>query len=558
MIGFIFRKGIFRPNYVLVVLLFLSSLGVFANEKDSILIRLNKVLDNKEYYVINKEQNIRNLKQMFVIGSLSPRQEYDINLKLYEEYLKYQSDSAVSYVLKNLEIARLLRQDELKYESEIRLAGLYSTKGMYIESKSLLDNVDKSALPPRLLPAYYATCNEFYSHYGQSNDNSVYYRKSGEYRDSLLLVLDPQSLRYRMEELTRRLYMNEDVEKPLLDLLDQTGDEDKERAVIAFLLGHLYQLRGNMELREKYYAVSAITDIVNCIKDNASLNGLAMTYYLKGDVDKAYRFFQAAIDDAVFCNVRYRASEASVFYPVINENYHRKEQIQKSRLQIFLLIISFLSLFLIAGMSYIYIQIRRLSQIRRELYNTNLKLGDLNHNLLRTNDQLNESNRIKEEYIAHFFDLCSTYIDKLENYRKTLNKHASHKHWDELMRLLRSTTLVETELEELYKKFDVIFLTLYPSFVDEFNALQVKEGQISLKPGELLNTELRIFALIRLGITDSVKIAGFLRYSISTIYNYRVKARNNAVVSRERFEEMVMKRACKTCTQAHEHDASSI
>lgn len=534
----IFRKIMI---YIFVLLFFLNSSGVFAGEKDSILIRLDKVLDNKEYYVINKEQNIRNLKQMFVISSLSPRQEYDINLKLYEEYLKYQSDSAVSYVLKNLEIARLLGQDELKYECEIRLAGLYSTKGMYIESKSLLDNVDKSVLPQRLLYAYYETCNEFFSHYGQSNDNSVYYRKSGQYRDSLLLTLDPQSLHYRIEEITRRLYINEDVEEPLSDLLEQTTDEDKERAVIAFLLAYMYQLRGNIELQEKYYAVSAITDIVNCIKDNASLNGLAITYYLEGDVDKAYRFFQAAIDDAVFCNVRYRSSEASVFYPVINENYHRKEQIQKSRLQSFSLIISFLSLILIAGMIYIYIQIRRLSQVRKQLYSINLKLRDLNNDLLQANNQLNESNHIKEEYIAHFFDLCSTYIDKLENYRKTLHKHASNKHWDELMNLLRSTTLVETELEELYKKFDMIFLTLYPSFVDKFNALQAKEGQISLKPGELLNTELRIFALIRLGITDSVKIAGFLRYSISTIYNYRVKARNNAVISREQFEETVMK-----------------
>jgi hypothetical protein len=499
------------------------------------------VLDNKEYYVINKEQNIRNLKQLFDIGSLSLKQEYGINLKLYEEYLKYRSDSAVSYMLKNLEIARLLRKDELKYECEIRLAGLYSTKGMYIESKSLLDSVDKNALPEWLLCIYYETCNEFFSHYGQSNDNSEYYRRSEQYRDSVLLTLDPQSLRYRIEEITRRLYLNEDIEKPLLDLLDQTTDEDKERAIIAFLLAYMYQIRGDTKLQEKYYAISAITDIVNCIKDNASLNGLAMTYYMEGDVDKAYRFFQAAIDDAVFCNVRYRASEASVFYPVINDNYHRKEQIQKNRLQSFLVIISVLSLILIAGMIYVYVQIRRLSQVRKELYNVNIKLRDLNNDLLQANNQLNESNHIKEEYIAHFFDLCSTYIDKLESYRKTLHKYASNKHWEELMNQLRSTTLVETELEDLYKKFDVIFLTLYPSFVDKFNALQTKEGQISLKPGELLNTELRIFALIRLGITDSMKIAGFLRYSISTIYNYRVKARNNAAISREQFEETVMK-----------------
>jgi len=528
-------------NAWLIILVLLSSVSAWANEKDSVFIRLNQVLDNKEYYVINKEQNIRNLKQMFDISSLSPKQKYDINLKLYEEYLKYQLDSAVTYVLKNLELARVLGQDELIYESEIQLAGLYSTKGMFIESKELLDCIDKKALPRRMLLDYYGAYHSFFNHYRQSNDNPVYYGKIEEYRDSLFQVLDPQSLRYRMEVTIRSVFTGEDVEEPLLELLEQTTDKDRERALIAFLLAYMYQLQGKTELQKKYYAISAITDIVNCIKDNSSLKGLAMTYYAMGDVDRAYKFFQAAIDDAVFCNVRYRASEALVFYPIINEKYHKKEQVQKNRLQVFLLIISVLLLFLIAGMTYIYIQMKRLSLIRKELYHTNLKLSELNNDLLQTNDQLKESNHIKEEYIGHFFDLCSTYIDKMENFRKTLNKQATNNQWNEVQKLLRSTNLIETELEELYKKFDAIFLTLYPSFVDEFNALQVKDKQIALKPGELLNTELRIFALIRLGITDSVKIAGFLRYSISTIYNYRVKARNNAVVSREQFEDRVMK-----------------
>ena len=265
-----------------------------------------------------------------------------------------------------------------------------------------------------------------------------------------------------------------------------------------------------------------------------------MIYYESGDIDKAYKFMQSAIDDAIFCNARYRAVEISSSYPIINASYRAKEKNQKDNLQVSLSIISVLSLFLVAGIIYIYSQMKRLSFIREELSDMNQKLSELNRDLLVVNNRLKESNRIKEEYIAHFFDLCSTYVNKLENYRKTLNKHASGKHWDEVFGILQSTTLIETELEELYKNFDAIFVSLYPSFVEEFNSLQTKEEQIILKPGELLNTELRIFALIRLGITDSVKIAGFLRYSISTIYNYRVKARNGAAVSRDIFEDKVM------------------
>jgi cell division protein FtsB len=333
----------------------------------------------------------------------------------------------------------------------------------------------------------------------------------------------------------------------LLSLWDETTDEDVERGIIAYFLGYMYKNRNNIELCEKYFILSALSDEEHCNKDNASLQALALMYYEMGNIDKAYKFMQSAIDDAVFCNVRYRTVEISSSYPIINAAYQAKEKKQKANLQKSLLAISILLVFLAAGILYIYRQMKRLSFIRKELYHTNRKLSDLNNDLTTANDQLKESNLIKEEYIAHFFDLCSTYIDKLENYRKTLSKHASNNHIDELFKMLRSTALIENELEELYKKFDIIFLSLYPSFVDEFNALQSKEEPVSLKPGELLNTELRIFALIRLGITDSVKIAGFLRYSISTIYNYRVKARNNAIVARDEFEERVMK--IGNCTQ---------
>ena len=154
---------------------------------------------------------------------------------------------------------------------------------------------------------------------------------------------------------------------------------------------------------------------------------------------------------------------------------------------------------------------------------------------------MEEANHVKEEYIARFFDQCSEYIEKLENYRKSLNAKAKNNQLDDLFKMIKSTTLVETELEELYQNFDSIFLNIYPSFIQEFNALLLPEEQIVPKAGELLNTELRIFALIRLGITDSIKIANFLRYSLRTVYNYRTKVRNKAAGSREEFEEIVKK-----------------
>ena len=165
----------------------------------------------------------------------------------------------------------------------------------------------------------------------------------------------------------------------------------------------------------------------------------------------------------------------------------------------------------------------------------------INDELHEKNTQLTDSNIIKEQYIARFFDLCSMYIDKLEDYRKSLNKLAQNRQIDELYKQLKSTSMMENELDELYKNFDAIFLNLYPTFVADFNALLVEDERIVLKSEDLLNKELRIYALLRLGITDSVKIASFLRCSLSTVYNYRTKARNKAAISREDFEKMVMR-----------------
>jgi hypothetical protein len=528
---------------ILFIFILVNTISIFAKAKDSIIVRLDEAMAKKELYVQEKEQRILSLKQLLSFQDLSAKQLYDINQKLYKEYRKFKIDSAVYYVLKNREIALKSENKTPRYETDLQLAWLYSTKGMYIEAKDILDKIDKEDLPTELISEYYWTFSAFYSHYALSNNEALYYHRSELYRDSLLAVLDPQSLTYQIEYATKVLYdLKEEEAKKLFEaLLDKTTDDDPDRAVIAYFLGYTYKEQKNIELQKKYFSISAISDITNCIKDNASFQNLALTYYELGNIDKAYQFIQSAIEDAIFCNVRYRTIESSEFYPIINSTYQEKERIQKDKLQTYLILISILSLALISGLVYIYKQMKRLSVIRKQLYRTNQELVKLNQDLLDSNNSLEEANHVKEEYIARFFDQCSEYIDKLENYRKSLNVKAKNNQLDELFKMIKSNTIIETELEELYQNFDSIFLNIYPSFVEEFNALLLPEEQILPKQGELLNTELRIFALIRLGITDSVKIANFLRYSLRTVYNYRTKVRNKAAGSRDEFEEIVKK-----------------
>ncbi|MDO5608601.1 MAG: DUF6377 domain-containing protein [Capnocytophaga sp.] len=511
---------------------------------DSVAKRLSQMMQKRAFFAKEKEKQIQSLKKMLEISGISAVEIYHINQKLAEEYRKYRVDTSVYYLLKNKKIAAQLADEKRIDETDIQLSKLYAVEGMYVESRKLLDSVEgRRRLHPDLLGEYYEANHAFFSHYGQSTSNLGYFRKSALYRDSLLMVIPAGSMKYKIETAFKNFYQSNDklAEKQLLKLLENTTDKNEERAVIAYLLGEIYKQRKQFHQQQMYYSISAITDIKNAIKDNASLQSLALTYYESGDINKAYQFIDAAIDDAIFCNVRYRTEEGSSFFTIINAAYREKEQKQKKQLQIYLYLISFLSVVLFVLLFFLYKQIKRLTQVRQELHQTNIQLHTLNEKLHSANHNLQESNLIKEEYIAHFFNLCSAYIEKIENYRKLLYKKAANNQFQEVVRLLKSNTAIESELEELYKNFDTIFLKIYPTFVEEFNTLLQPEQHICPKKGELLNTELRIFALIRLGITDSTKIADFLRYSLRTVYNYRTKVRNKAAGNRDDFEELVKK-----------------
>ncbi|MWB92792.1 hypothetical protein GON26_00285 [Flavobacterium sp. GA093] len=537
-------------NYLLFLFFVLLHLPANASDSTAVIIaKLNHALSNKQRYVDLKEERILNFKKI-KSADFSKEQEYNYNKTLYTEYQKFNSDSAILYVKKNLKLADEIQKKELKDLAQLQLANLYSSSGKYRESEAILKSINKKLLSPSLLSNYYIVYREFFEHYNANSVNIKYIEQIGKYRDSLLGVLNPASLDYKINQIQKNIFDRKRAlaEKELTVLLQKTKETDPQFAMITYLFASIYDAKHQLELRKRYYALSATADLKNANKDNASLQELAMIFYENGDVDMAYKLTQSAIEDALYCNVQFRTLLMSEVYSIINTVYLEREAEQKTKLQLFLLCISLLSIFLIVAVIYVYKQMKKVSKIRGELFETSQKLAELNKDISETNNQLqernaqlSESNHVKEEYIAHFFHLCSTYINKLENYRIILNKKATAKQFDEIYKMLKSTTLVDNELEELYKNFDIIFLNLYPTFVKDFNALLIPEEQIVLKQGELLNTELRIFALIRLGINDSVKIAAFLRYSLSTIYNYRTRARNKAVVSRNDFEEMVVK-----------------
>lgn len=506
---------------------------------DSMQRELGQVLRTSERFEQHKLRKIEGIKSSLRRNQTIEKRE-DLLFQIIQEYRKYQIDSAISYTQQYRDIAERLKDPERINQASILLARLLSSAGKFIESGNLLRQIKRDSLSAALLPDYFDAFLAFNSHYGQSSNTERYFTQSEIYRDSLLTVLDSSSLDYNIALATKHLFHNEaeKAKEILLQLLRQTTDNQPERAVIAYLMGIIYKNEGDIEKQLYYFSISAITDIKQVVKDNASLQSLALCYYEVGDIDKAFTFIQKAIDDAVFSNVRYRTLENSSFYSIINASFQEKEAEQKRVLRENLMVISLLTLLLVIALFILFKQIQKLKATRADLHEANQALLRLNEELRQVNTDLSEANHIKEEYITQFFDICSSYIDKIEEQRATVRKKFAQGKLDDISKMLKSQDVVKHELEDLYRNFDVIFLNLYPSFIDDFNKLLRPEERMNLDNNEL-NTELRIFALIRLGIADSAKIASFLRYSLRTVYNYRVKVRNKVAGSKDEFEDKI-------------------
>ena len=532
---------------------FILSMALFANNDiDSLLKVLDSSVDNYQVFSSQKEEQLNKLKELLRYTN-NDDQRYKICGQLYDDYKSYKSDSALTYAQKKLQIAEKMNNRWNLTDAKLNLASIMGTSGMYKESMDILETINIQDNPD--LKAYYfhvyRTVYGFMADYTVSTREKERYNKLvSNFRDSLLVVNPPNSETHIMVK-TDQLIANkksDEAMKILLSYYPTIKNDKHTRAIIAFCISVTYQKQQNRENEKKWLIISAINDIQSATKDYISLRSLAFLLYKEGDIDRAYKYIKRSLEDALFCNARLRTYEISQMLPIIDQAYQHQSQARQRQLIISLISISLLSVFLLIAVLSVYRQMRKLSVARKDLSQANKLLNDLNKELSETNkllkhsnETLSEANLIKEEYIGRYMDQCSAYIDKLDDYRRLLNKTATAGKIDDLIQTIKSKQFIEDELKEFYTNFDSTFLQLFPTFVEEFSALLVDNEEIQLKSGELLNTELRIFALIRLGISDSVKISHFLRYSLSTIYNYRTKLRNKSAVPRDEFESYVMK-----------------
>jgi hypothetical protein len=317
-------------------------------------------------------------------------------------------------------------------------------------------------------------------------------------------------------------------------------------AIACYNRSFTFRQAGNKEGEKYFLALSALSDIISSTKDHASLWMLAEILYDENDMERAYNYIRFSWSETVVFNARLRSLQSAVILSLIDLTYQATVENKNAQLQRYLIIISALVVLLMGALIYIYSQMKRLTAARKNLQvangnlkKLNIKLEQVNSQLHAANSDLSESNLIKEQYIGHFIELCSTYIDKIDGFRRMVNKKVTAGQIAELLGVIRSRDMLDSEIEELYRNFDKAFLQIFPHFVEKVNELFVDNEKFELKNNELLNVELRILALIRLGIKNSSQIADFMRYSVNTIYNYRAKIKNKTIY-RDEFEEMLM------------------
>ena len=546
-----------KKNCLLCFLLFFSCHSALAGESlDSLLNVLDKTIKEADTYVQIKENKLHELKKKARKTSPFSVERYNLNNDIYLEYKAYSSDSALHYLNENMLLARQLNDKERELKIQLELSYLLSSIGMYMEAADILNLIDRQTLPSSLLGYYYTCYEHVYFEAGAAQPRykmfaSRYAKLSHAYRDSMQVTLDPSSATYLwLRETQLREAGKYDEALEFSDRrLAEASFGTPQYALVAYQRFRLFESMGKKDEHLYYLVLSAISDVRSAIKEQSSLMVLAQELNSKGDLKRAYDYINFSWEISQFYKTRLRSWMNITPLSMINGNYQDIIKQQNRELLIYITCVALLALLLVIALIYIYRQMKALSiakkglqEVNERLFSLNEELEEVNCHLRSTNLELSESNLIKEAYIARFFKLCSVYVDRLQAYRKLVNKKLQRGQVAELLKMTHlSNDIVTVEVQELYANFDSAFLHLFPNFVESLNALLLPEEQIVLKPDELLNTELRIFALIRLGIKDSSQIAELLHYSVNTIYNYRSRVKTKARVSRDDFEDLVAK-----------------
>lgn len=546
--------------------------------EEKLLRELDTALLKYPEYVEQKKKQILELHK-YEASTRDNEQKYWINKLLYEAYNSFEADSALIYAQKNLELSQKMGNKERETLWKIYKTYMAASTGLVLSASSDLAQLRPYITTPNLKIEYYAhqifltghilqyaaAPIDWSKHVPQSvrEQVDVYAIQEQLYRDSLALCLHTEKDQMSLWYQGLALFYSDSlscIKDTLENTIKQSHMDTRQDAMNAYLLSKIYQKQGRKDKAKCYLILSALADIRSANQDIASLEELAQIEFQGGNIERAYLYISKCLELAQsYCN-RIRLVSISKTQHDILTAYQNLDKSQKSKLRTSVFLLGILATALIITIFILRKQIHKINNSRIQIDQANKLLNEqalemskvhadleyahkkeqeLNTSLKEANQKLQASNQLKEEYIAYVLSICSNYISLLDEFRGKLKCKLKVHQYEEALALTSNQAMTQSELKEFYRTFDTIFLHVYPSFVEEFNQLLIPEERVVLAEGEKLNTMLRIYALVRLGISESVKIADFLHCSTQTVYNIRLKTRNKLIVPKDDFLKLV-------------------
>nr|WP_294947765.1 DUF6377 domain-containing protein [uncultured Mucilaginibacter sp.] len=525
--------------FLLCCFMLFCALPVLSADKDNLLAELKAEIAKKDGYDMAKQARIHQLMQKRAqASSINYAAQYDLCLKLYDEYKSYQYDSAYVYVNKLKSLSINMNDMSRAYYSQIKLGFILLSSGMFKETFDCMRRVNPKLLNDSMKVEYYFImyrCNSDLAKYNSDKYFSPdYLRASNAYIDSAIKLSKIGSVDRIYFSGLRHVGANDNYNgsQELSKLVGPGVHISMHlRAMITCSLGQTYINSNRRDEGIAFLIQSAIADIKSSTKETVALFTLAEQLYKTGNIKDAYSFIQLAKADADFYGARQRKIQIGAILPLVAAEELNHTESEKNRILMYLLAITALASLVILFLIMIYKQLDKLKHKERIIEDKNVQLKHVNYKLI-------EDAHIKEEYIGQFFKIISGYILKLEKLKMSVDTKLSIKKYDDI-RLIINNINIKKEREVLYHSFDHIFLKIFPNFIAVFNSQFEEKDQIWPQEHEVLNTDLRIFALIRMGINDNDTIAKILEYSVNTIYVYkmRIKAKSK---SPDQFEHRIM------------------
>ena len=510
-----------------------------AKEIDPVLGDLDKAISIRGQYLKQKYAKINGLKRNINKFTLSEDTNnlYVSYMLLFDQYQSFKYDSAYFYLEKAKSKAILLKDPQLLAKTRIKEGFILLSSGLFKEAIDTLNSIEESKLDDALKFEYYSIRGRAYYDLADYNKdqrfNIPYVQKGNQNLQKALSYIKTNTNEYWATESLKRMKQQDwkGAEFAFNYWINNFELTPKYYGIATSSLGYIYSERGYTKKAIQYLALAAIADIKNATKETVALRNLATEIYKLGEVDKAYQYIIIAMDDATFYDARHRKIEISSILPIIEKAQYNHIKSKHDLLVKILIPLTVFTGLIILFIIIIIKQLKERNASRKIMADSYSQLQELNNNL-------SEANIIKQEYITYFIKATSDLVNKIDTIQKTTLHKIITKKTEEVIASLKRYNAKE-ERENLFRQFDEIFLKLFPTFVKEFNLLFPTDHKSILKKGDLLNTELRIFALYRLGIQDSNQIADFLELSVSTIYTYKTRIKSTSHF-KEVFEEKIM------------------